>query len=172
MMNDLTFERVEELKQIREMTGWNVSLRHMDACERGLWTAGEVAKHLRKNFKFDCKAKELEEFADEWHHSGKFGNNMGKTYFFNITENYDFQKLIEKVQAKKNSKVTLVKFAWENDGSKNRPDYWIKVLKITEGSLADETSSFKRLISKNPPEEGKRYRPWEFFDVFVERKQK
>ena len=63
-----------------------VSERHAEAKDRGLLTAGQIAQKLRRKYKIKVKAKDLNDFADEWHHSGFYkssnGSTMGRTYFF------------------------------------------------------------------------------------------
>ncbi|HIJ66820.1 MAG TPA: hypothetical protein HPP51_00855 [Planctomycetes bacterium] len=83
-------------------TGKYVSDRHVVAKNAGMLTAGQVAARLRK-MGLAIKAKELKDFADEWHHSGfykaKNGSTMGRTYFFYADT--DIAKLKEQIEAKR-----------------------------------------------------------------------
>lgn len=81
-----------------------VSERHAEASNHGMLTAGQVAQILRRKFKIKIKAKDLRDFADEWHHSGFYkgsaGSTMGRTYFFR--PDVDLKSLaarIEEIQA-------------------------------------------------------------------------
>uniref|UniRef100_A0A6M3JAE2 Uncharacterized protein n=1 Tax=viral metagenome TaxID=1070528 RepID=A0A6M3JAE2_9ZZZZ len=84
-----------------EETGKYISERHAEAGAAGKLTAGNVAAILNRKFKPTpkIKAKELKDFADEWHHSGFYkgtrGNTMGRTYFF--SPSVDFELLYKKV---------------------------------------------------------------------------
>ena len=84
-----------------EETGKYVSKRHAEASAEGKLTAGNVAAIINRRFKPEPKvtAKELKEFAPEWHHSGFYkgsnGSTMGRTYFF--PADTDFDELFQRV---------------------------------------------------------------------------
>jgi len=72
-----------------EKTGKYVSERHESAKKRGLLTAGAAAAKIRKATGSQVSAKQIRQYADEWHHSGFYGGKMGKTWFF-FPETVDF----------------------------------------------------------------------------------
>ena len=88
-----------------EETGKYVSERHAEATAEGKVTAGQMAQKLSRVAGFKIAAKELKEFAAEWHHSGFYrggnGQTMGRTYFFD--PDCDLQQLLAKVMANRDA---------------------------------------------------------------------
>jgi len=63
-------------------SGKYTSANHYAAQERGLKTAGEAAREISKATGKKILARDIRPWATEWHHSGFYGRNMGKTWFF------------------------------------------------------------------------------------------
>lgn len=61
----------------------------INAQNAGRLTAGQAAKTLTKRFGFKVLARDVEPFAIEYHHAGRFGRNMAKRVFFFTEEQLD-----------------------------------------------------------------------------------
>lgn len=117
-------------------TGKYTSENHQNAIDSGKLTAGETAKIVGKAVGLKLTVKSLnylfcEMFGrtPEWHHSGFYGKNMGRTYFYKQDEiqlmitNFDlyrgkvetFAKSKELLKAKELEQVQGFYFHWESD---------------------------------------------------------
>ena len=137
------------------------ALADLDPTKR---TAGEVAKSLRKNG-FPCHIKEVKFNCPEYHHAGRYGKSMGKTYYTKRTdEEIKSSILIQRAIDEKMEKTIVcgVYYTWEKAGRKSH-----KVLQFYRGTEAKTPRNFTELKTEEgiaraeeTAKRGKEYYGW------------